>query len=201
MWGRSVWGGYGATAMPKRFTRLFRQAEAISGGFMSYSEGLYEDINKEVVVALYVDPAVDTDDILRSYASYWFAGAEPDDFVRLCEILEANHKFPGNHSHVRFDDVPEDGEEMRAYRSRAVEACAIAAKMDSEMLPGLRNSWRWRLVALRTLVDREIFDKREEAPESARPYFDEIVKIYHAEKQLDRWRKTGKAGYTTPHYK
>ena len=201
MWGRSVWGGYGATAMPKRFTRLFRQAEAISGGFMSYSEGLYEVINKEVVVALYVDPAVDTDDILRSYASYWFAGAEPDDFVRLCEILEANHKFPGNHSHVRFDDVPEDGEEMRAYRSRAVEACAIAAKMDSEMLPGLRNSWRWRLVALRTLVDREIFDKREEAPESARPYFDEIVKIYHAEKQLDRWRKTGKAGYTTPHYK
>jgi hypothetical protein len=72
--------------------------------------------------------------------------------------------------------------------------------MDSAMLPGLRGSWRWRLVLLRTLIDREIFNRREEAPESARPYFDELVRIYHAEKQLDIWRRTGKGGYTVPHY-
>ncbi len=200
MWGRAVWGGYGATMMPRRFSRLFRQAEPVSGGFMCYSEGLYEDVNKEVVVGLYVNPETDTGDILRSYASYWFAGADSEDFVRLCDILEANHKFPGNHSHVRFDDVPEDGEEMSAYRRRASEACAIAERMDSAMLPGLRGSWRWRLVLLRTLIDREIFNRREEAPESARPYFDELVRIYHAEKQLDIWRRTGKGGYTVPHY-
>lgn len=200
MWGRSVWGGYGATMMPKRFTRLFRQSEAVSGGFMSYSEGLYEDVNKEVVAGLYVNPAAKTDDILRSYASFWFAGADPDDFVRLCGILEENHRFPGGHSRVRFDDVPEDCEEMRAYRRRAAEACALSEKMESAMLPALPKSWRWRLVRLRTLIDREILDKREAAPESARPFFDELVEIYHAEKQLARWRKTGKAGYTTPHY-
>lgn len=31
-------------------------------------------------------------------------------------------------------------------------------------------------------------------------YFDELVRIYHAEKQLDIWRRTGKGGYTVPHY-
>ena len=56
------------------------------------------------------------------------------------------------------------------------------------------------LKATRAMIDREILASREAAPESARPYFDEIVKIYHAERQLKDWRRTGKAGYTTPHY-
>ena len=200
MWGRVPWGGYGATAMPKRFERLFRQAEPISDGFMCYSEGLYEDINKEVVNGLYIDPAAKVDDLLRTYASYYLPGTDPEDFVQLCNIFEANHRFPGNHSHPRFNDVPADSAELAAYRQRASDACRIAAQMNGHLFPAFRQSWRWRLIYLRALIDGEILAAREAAPESARLYFDELVKIYHAERQLADWRRTGKSGYTTPRY-
>ena len=200
MWGRAPWGGYGATVMPKRFERLFRQAERISSGFVCYSEGLYEDINKEVVNGLYIDPATKVDDLLRTYASYYLPGTDPEDFVALCTIFEANHRFPGNHSHPRFNDVPVDSEELAAYRRRAADACRIAARMNGKLFPAFRRSWRWRLIYLRAMIDCEILAAREAAPESARLYFDELVEIYHAERQLADWRKTGKAGYTTPQY-
>ena len=200
MWGRAPWGGYGATAMPRRFERLFRQAERISGGFMSYSEGLYEDINKEIVNGLYIDPSAKTDELLRAYAAYYLPGTDPGDFVKLCDLFEANHRFPGNHSHPRFGEVPADSPELAAYRRRAAQASRLAVRMDSQLLPALRASWRWRLIFLRAMIDREILAAREAAPESARLYFDELVKIYHAERQLENWRRTGKAGYTTPQY-
>ena len=177
MWGRDYWGAYGATMMPRRFERLFRQAERISGGFVSYSEGRYEDVNKEVVVGLYINPSASPDDLLRSYASFYLAGAAPEDFVRLCGILEDNHEFPGGHHRPDFSDVPEDSEELAVYRKRAAEACRIAEKMDGEMLPALRKSWRWRLLFLRTVIDREILASREKEPKSAKPYFNELKKL------------------------
>ena len=200
MWGRSPWGGYGAIAMPRRFERLFRQAERISGGFMCYSEGLYEDVNKEVVNGLYIDPSASVGDLLRSYAEYYLPGADPEDFVKLCDIFEANHRFPGNHSRPRFENVPEGDAELAAYRQRADDACRIVLRMNHRMFQPFSQSWRWRLLFLRAMIDREILASREAAPESARPYFDELVKIYHAERQLKDWRRTGKAGYTAPHY-
>ena len=201
MWGRAPWGGYGATALPKRFARLFRQVERIADGFMSYSEGLYEDINKEVVNGLYIEPTADTDDILRSYAAYYLPGTDPEDFVKLCSIFEMNHKFPGDHSRPSFKGVASDSPELAEYRSRAADACSIVERMDGAILPSLRNSWRWRLIYLRAMIDREILETCNGAPESARRYFEELVKMYHCERQLAGWRKTGKRGWTTPQFK
>ena len=201
MWGRSPWGGYGATAMPKRFTRLFRQVERIADGFMSYSEGLYEDINKEVVNGLYINPAADTDDLLRAYAAYYLPGTDPEDFVKLCDIFETNHKFPGDHTRPSFKGVTPDSPELAEYRRRAAEACGLVEQMGKAILPSFRNDWRWRLVYLRAMIDREILATCQSAPASARRYFEELVKIYHAERQLAVWRKTGKRGWTTPQFK
>ena len=200
MWGRAPWGGFGATALPHRFERLFRQAERISGGFMHYSEGNYEDVNKAVVVGLYVDPSTDADSILRKYASYEFARANPEDFVRLCALFEENHRFPGRGVFPKFKDVADDDPKLAECRARAAAAREIAARMDAAIAPALSTAWRWRLVYLRALIDVEIFNAKSGAPEPARPYFDELVKIYHAERQLADWRRTGKAGYTTPQY-
>ena len=173
MWGRDYWGAYGATAMPKRFFRLFHQANRVSSGFVSYSEGRYEDINKEVVVGLYINPAATVEELLRSYASFYFPGADPEDFLKICELFEANHVFPGNHYRPKFEEVPEGSEELATYRRRAEEACRIADRMQAMIFPAFRQSWRWRLVFLRAMIDREILVTREAVPKSAKPYFDE----------------------------
>ena len=85
-------------------------------------------------------------------------------------------------------------------RTNVEEALSIARKMDGEMLPQLARAWRWRHVYLRTLIDREIVVRGSFEPESAHPYFDELVKIYRAERQL-RWVLDGKmGGWTCPKY-
>lgn len=193
MWGRRSWGEYGAIAMPKRFFRLFHQANRISSGFRVYSEGRYEDINKEVVVGLYIDPSASVEDILRSYASYYMPGTDPEDFVKLCALFEDNHEFPGHKVTPDFRDIPEDSAELAGYRRRAAEACRIADRMQSMILPTFRQSWRWRLVFLRAMIDREIFAERvsvvhrrhphggpipDAKPATAKPYFDEVHEIY-----------------------
>lgn len=185
MWGRDYWGAYGAIAMPKRFFRLFHQAERISSGFVSYSEGRYEDINKEFVAGLYVNPSATIEELLRTYASFYFPGTDPEDFVKICDLFEANHVFPGNHYRPDFRDVPEDSEELAVYRRRAAESCRIADRMQAMMLPAFRDSWRWRMVFLRAMIDREILAERatvigrspEPKPDSAKAYYEELSEI------------------------
>ena len=184
MWGRYPWGGYGATAFPKRLHRLFKVADPISSGCQYYTEGIYEDINKWFVTALYVDPAANPDAILAQYAAYHFPGANPDDFVRLANLMEDNHVI----------------KEMTV--GRTDEMVKLVKKMDAEILPSMKGSWRWRQVYLRAIIDREVIREGRNDPESARAAFDELVKIYHVERQLKLWRSGyTPCGWTTPQYR
>lgn len=193
MYGRFPWGGYGAIMMPKRYERLFRQVESVADGFMYYSEGLFEDVNKAVVLGLYLDPRTSADEILRRYSAYHFAGADPDDFVRLANLLEANHL----------------GEDLRP--ARAAEAAAVAERMNGAMLESLRRAWRWRIVYLRALIDRDIaaspgfrndwVGKDYDAcvkPASVVPYIEELVRMYRAERQFEAVRYGRSHGWTCP---
>ena len=183
MWARQPWGGYGATAFPKRLHRLFKAAEPISSGCQYYTEGIYEDINKWFVTALYVDPAAKPDDILALYAAYHFPGTDVGDFIRLCDLMEDNHVI----------------KDMTV--GRADEMVRLVKKMDAEILPSMRGSWRWRQVYLRALIDREVIREGRNDPEAARAWFEELVKIYHVERQLELWRSGyTPCGWTTPHF-
>ncbi len=182
MWGRIPWGGFGAVAYPKMLERIFRKCEKAVDGFRYYSEGLFEDINKAVVTGLYIDPSTTSSDILARYAAYHFPGVSPADFVRLVELFERNHR-----------------PYMMEFES-ATAAKALALKMNSDILPSMKNSWRWRLVYLRAMIDPEICGTGDLQPDSAKPYFDELVKIYHTEKQLDQHLEGRMACFTCPKY-
>lgn len=182
MWGRRPWGGYGATALPKFLERLFRQCESVVDGFDYYAEGLYEDVNKWIVTSLYVDPTRTADGILAEYGAYHFAGCDPKHYVELANLLETNHRPPL----------------MR--RENVLRALELSDRIDREMLPSLRASWRWRLTRLRTLVDAEIVRTGELSPSGAIPYFDEIVKISHCERQARRIWDGRDGGWTCPCY-
>lgn len=182
MWGRHPWGGDGATALPNRLSALFRQSAAVSSGFAYYSEGNYEDINKAIVTGLNVDPSADADDILRRYGAYHFAGADPEDFVRLAHVFEMNHRIE------------------RQSAELAAAAKAISEKMDGVILPGLRTAWRWRLVWLRAHIDHEIASAGDKWTRAAFPYYDELTKIYHSERQLREKAAGRHGGHTAPRY-
>ena len=182
MWGRIPWGGFGAVAYPKMLERIFRRCEKAVEGFRYYSEGIFEDINKAVVTGLYIDPSTTPNDILARYAAYHFPGVSPDDFVRLVELFEKNHR------------------PYMMERENADAAKTLALKMDRDILPSMKNSWRWRLVWLRAMIDPEICGTADLQPDSAKPYFDELVRLYHVEKQLEQHLEGRMACFTCPKY-
>ena len=167
-----------------RFERLFRQAERVVDGFYYYSEGIYEDVNKAVVAELYANPSLSWRDIVRSYCAYEFPGADEELFIRLAVALEANQEL---------DKL--DGTVARL-------ALKLAKALDAQILPSMRYSWRWRLIYLRAMIDAEIAARGNTAPVSAKPYFDEIVKIFHAERQVEEVyaQRRHHEGWTCPKY-
>ena len=208
MWGRFPWGGTGATPLPRRFERLFRQAEPVVSGFQIYSEGLFEDISKFVIVALYVNPKSHYRDALAEYCRYEFPGADAADFVRLCEMLEDIHRTaldPNAHAgatsnncfakYVKFADSAE----LSRRAEVASQAEALAHKIESSMLPFRRRCWRWRQVALRAKIDAAVYRERDIRADAAVEAYRELVELYHAERQY-RLMCEGCpfAGYTCP---
>ncbi len=167
MWGRGPWGGYGATPLPGRFTALWNQVRGHVDGCMQYSEGPFEDINKIVVGRFYYDDA-DADETLREYARYELCGADPEDFVKLCRAFERVHLIQDSPS-------PE-------YRETSIEAMKIAMKIDSEILPSLKNCLRWRQCYCRALTD---YERNVRGTINTQTYADairELQILYHSDR-------------------
>lgn len=209
MWGRFPWGGTGANPMPARFERLFRVCEKKVQGFMLYSEGIYEDVNKIVVNGLYVDPRRHGADILADYARWELPGCNPADFVRLCEMLEdiyetKHGKGNGRKSH-RFTSyvsgggaIPEREDEFARRTAVAREAAALADRIDALILPRMRRAWRWRQIYLRAKIDASAYAARNALTAEALAAYEELTTLYHAEKQVERLYEGTWRGYTCP---
>ncbi len=141
MWGLYPWGGWGATALPERFTRLWGQASRIlSGGFV-YSEGIFEDINKAVVSQLYWHGEADWQETLRQYARYELGIADAADFIEMISLFEKTQS-----------DVVKKGFCDTAHSDRAFE---LAKQLDAKLPAWAKNAWRWRIIYLRALIDAQ----------------------------------------------
>ena len=165
MQGRFPWGGYGATPQPRRFTELWEQVRGHVDGCMLYSEGPFEDVNKIIEAGFYFRNE-GAEDSLREYARYELAGCDPEDFVALCRDLETIL--------VLKERNPE-------YAAAALDAMKLAVKIDSETLPALRGSWRWRQFYCRCLLE---YERNVRGNQNTQTYVDailELQRLYHSD--------------------
>jgi len=168
MWGRSPWGGFGATPMPARFQRLWNQVKGKVRGGMPYSEGIYEDINKVICGQFYWAkdrPALDT---VREYISFEFSPDVVEDVVRAVNLLEDTH--------VKLSE-------------KSLKVRELLQRAEARLTPQARKSWRWRILYLRSVVDAERYANGE-AGSKANPVlkqaFEELTAIQHADHALQR---------------
>ncbi len=164
MWGQNPWGGYGANPLPSRLQRLWNQTNRKLSGGTPYSEGIYEDINKAICSQFYWDPERRAVATVREYAAFEFSPDVADDVVKVVEIFERNH--------LRGQLGPS-----------AEEAFERVNRIEARLTPRARAAWRWRIVYLRALIDREMF-RTHGRPEgkALRDAFRELTSIYHAER-------------------
>ncbi|MBQ7485202.1 MAG: hypothetical protein IJT78_01095 [Oscillospiraceae bacterium] len=143
MWGLAPWGGRGANPLPRRFQRLWDSSkDALSGG-MPYSEGIYEDISKVQLVAYYWEPDRSYRDALAEYINYEYSGDVIDEVLEIMELIEVNHV-----------GVYEKRQPDMAACIRAEE---LARSVDRRLGERARGAWRWRLLYIRAVMDRVVY--------------------------------------------
>jgi hypothetical protein len=79
---------------PTDMARIFRLLQPHSDGFITYSEGVNDDVNKFVWSALGWDPDADVTAILRDYSRYFLGEPYADAFAQGLLALERNWRGP-----------------------------------------------------------------------------------------------------------
>lgn len=73
---------------------IFRAFDEYTIGFITYSEGVNDDVNKFIWSSLGWDPATDITEILREYARYFIGPKYEDSFSKGLLALERNWRGP-----------------------------------------------------------------------------------------------------------
>ncbi len=174
MYLHAPWGGYGAIPFPRYLQSLWNLTKTkLSGGF-PYSEGRYEDMNKAMCAQLYWNPEKPTAETLREYVSFYFSPAVVDDVCTALNTLEQNiERYRDDSGGVtRFIMKNTQGAE---------EAFRLVSEADKKLRSRVRQSWRWRIVYLRALIDSELVKHDFRVSAKCAAAFSELTTLYHAE--------------------
>jgi hypothetical protein len=79
---------------PEGEAMIFRHTQPYTIGFLTYSEGCNDDVNKMVWSALGWDPEAQVSDILRQYSRYFIGERYNEDFAQGLLNLERNWQGP-----------------------------------------------------------------------------------------------------------
>ncbi|UCH33212.1 MAG: hypothetical protein JSV65_11580 [Armatimonadota bacterium] len=166
MWGLYPWGGFGATPLPARHERIWRQAgDHLAGGF-AYSEGIYEDINKAVISQLYWDRQTTAASALREYIAYEYAPEMIALVRRMIALIESSHTRAAR------------GEQARPEAVR--EALAVAHQVNAQLPAWARGGWRWRILFVRAVLDSERYVSGRLDTPAGDAALRELIGIFHA---------------------
>ena len=171
MWGNNPWGGFGASPLPARFQRLWDQVKHVVEGGFPYSEGIYEDMNKAVVVQFYWDPNQSARTTLTEYITYEFGTGITDDVLAVIDVLEAT-------ASCSYKKLPVDVNAVQ-------RACRLAETVDARLPEWAKKNWRWEILHLRAVLDRERFAGGGLETPVAEAAMVRLIEIYHSQIETD----------------
>jgi len=114
---------------------IFRLLQPYTIGFLTYSEGCNDDVNKAIWSALGWDPEKPVIDILREYSRYYIGEEYTEDFAQGLLALEGNWRGPL----VANESVYTTLQQFQ--------------RMESDAAPRVRLSWRFQQALFRAYYD------------------------------------------------
>jgi len=161
MWGRNPWGSFGANPLPGRYETLWKQTNGKVSGGMPYSEGIYEDMNKTICFQFYWNRDTPAEDTLREYVAYEFNPGVVEDVLKAVHLLEEAWVERG---------------------PKSLEAFNLLKKVDGELPSWARESWRWRILYLRGLIDSQlVINGNKMEGQILKDALNELTTLYHAQ--------------------
>lgn len=176
MEGNSPWGGFGANPRPAHWEAYWEKVKGILQGSFPYSEGIYEDINKAIMLQLEWAPDRTVDSIIREYAAAYFGAETGDEVVEACRLFEKDEP-------LRAAPGPDGLRFTHENLTHAGDALACVAAAHARMDEKRTSQWRWRIFRLRAAIGAALADNdAENAKDAVSGYLGELAEIYHAER-------------------
>ncbi len=120
---------------PEDQAAIFRHTYGHSIGFLTYSEGCNDDVNKIVWSGLGWNPKADVTEILRGYGRFFVGAKWADAFAQGLFALERNWRGPL----LTNEGVPQTLAQFQA--------------LDRQTPPGVHTSWRFQQAEYRAYYD------------------------------------------------
>ncbi|MEI8062701.1 MAG: hypothetical protein WCH84_01410 [Verrucomicrobiota bacterium] len=193
MMGMTPWGGFGANAMPQFWGKYWAESrERLAGGF-PYSEGIFEDLNKVVLLQSYWDGRRSATEIMREYIAAEFAPAVVDDVANAIAISEKNL---GTELSIKIDDhdymvyyfmaALKGGKTYRLrYKlpalTQTAECLDLFKRAEAQLPTRVQQSWRWRVLAIRAAMDDALAKGGQEPCAAYDELFESLIDIYYAQ--------------------
>ena len=192
MQGMHPWGGFGANPRPRHWQEYWDSSrELVCGGF-PYSEGIFEDANKALMLQYGWDPTRTAEDILREYAAYEFgpeAAGEVACAMRRMEEhegIEAVFRPEGGQEDLGIYAAPHHIKPGRPYTMSYAcknpdttgESDRILARLDAQLAPAVRDRWRWRVLRVRAAMDAELAASGGQPTEKTDALMEELAGMY-----------------------
>ncbi len=181
MYSCEPWGAYGMNPLPGFLGEAIKKSGHLYSGGFPYSEGIYEDINKFIVLSHYSGRHEDTFAAVADWARFELCNGDEElvSAIIATETSLARTKYQKDRPY-RF--VIKDTHEVE----RIFE---VFSKYDGLLPEKIRRSTRWRMLYLRALIDRELtlndfYPSRSKKCEDA---FKELYGLYHSSKDTHRW--------------
>ena len=195
--GMLPWGGYGANPRPRRYERQVRGGQRRLAGFRPYSEGIYEDLNKVIFLALGWDSSRSADEAVKDYARLYF-GSGAEEVAEAVVLLEENLGHSSSFvqdgkSYGVYDAVKIDRSrpfvrrlsDRRPDLAKARRACDLLEGVDRILPSDRRTSWRWRILLLRARIDVRLAEGAEADDPQLVSAFEELARIYKSDARTE----------------
>jgi hypothetical protein len=148
MWTCSPWGGYGASHLAAFLERNHSTGKSIYSGAFPYSEGIFEDANKFIELALYSGEHDNSFDALRDYMRFEFC-TDDEELYDALRLTEASLARKRSHAEEYIKVTMNDTSKIEHVRE-------VFEKYNSLLPENVTSSRNFRLFYLRALIDSEI---------------------------------------------
>lgn len=119
---------------PYYYSAVYHALAQYTDGFISYSDGIHDDVNKIVWTALAWNPQANERDIVKEYSNFFFGSAAAEDAADGILSLEKNWEGP----------IVSNGN---------IQSALQAWKNLESNYPELSENWRWQMCLLRAYYD------------------------------------------------
>ena len=179
------WGGFGAVPVPAFIENSYKKTEMHHSGGIAYSEGIFEDINKIIILSMYFGGDT-VAEVLEDYFGYYFSDDTTALCIELVKCLESSLTRSRINDKGMVDDFPTEDvvEYSPLFKIKNTECVEKALKLANEIKDRLsvdkKDSNRFRMLYLRAVIDKALVDNDGMLSDETEKASQELEKIYYA---------------------